>query len=107
MMPPTTLSEKIDVFGAVWNQIGSLREIKMPDERFIASLLSTTPDHATGADFRDRIEESARLLFSSENQDSLHEHLVTTFCRVFTKGDQYDRTYEASLALHNAWTLHD
>ncbi len=113
MMPPQTLEEKILHFKAVWHQLPSIEknEILLPGDEFIRALVSQTPEHATGANFKAFLQECLReFLQDSSDYATFNEVLIrkiSHFENRFPRDPRYKDQCEKALRMHNAFSFRE
>ncbi len=103
---PKTDKERMDVFKAVWNQLPSAREINMPTKA-ILQLVAQASDQATGADYKELIQNAIRDLdvgkYSDINQAIIYHLSVFRFA----KNDRFRAMEDKALEMHSAPFLLD
>ena len=104
MGPPKNADEKLAVFKATWNQLGSSRDIQLPEDEILRAYLAPLPEHAMGASFKELLRGVLRKVKIEEVNISqaLFEALQDT---VFPKSQNYDEINQQCLSIHNGWDL--
>lgn len=109
VLPPQGLSEKMQVFKAVWNQLKNSGAIpnssafRMENEESLAELLNDLPPYITGGDFKQMIIDAVKMV---KRRGSSHASILHALFELkhrlvgggyIKKGVEFDAMVEAAL----------